>query len=345
MSIIGSGLSWLSDRKAVQIGHLTHKGLDRCLNSRCPLNQGWRTLARAQESACLRYVADEFCQGCKPGAAHLQQRRFASEVNVRLDGKVSVITGAARGIGLAIAQAFAAEGALVWLTDIDAKTGVAEAQALSGQVRFFKLDVREEAEWERVVGAVLTEHGRLDVLVNNAGVTGFEAGNVAHDPEHATLSDWRAVHAVNLDGVFLGCKHAIQAMRLAGTGAIINISSRSGLVGIPGAAAYASSKAAVRNHSKTVALWCAGQGMAIRCNSVHPAAVLTPMWEPILGTGPKREARLAEFVKDTPLRRFGLPEEVAAVAVMLASDEATYITGSEVNIDGGLLAGSAASPE
>lgn len=263
---------------------------------------------------------------------------------MRLEGKVSLVTGAARGIGLAIAKAFAAEGATVWLTDVDAETGSAEARALGALARFAELDVREEENWARVIGAVLAERGRLDVLVNNAGVTGFEAGAAAHDPEHASLDDWRAVHAVNLDGVFLGCKHAIRAMRPAGTGAIINISSRSGLVGIPGAAAYASSKAAVRNHSKTVALWCAGQGLAIRCNSVHPAAVLTPMWEPMLGSGPERDTRMAAFVRDTPLRRFGRPEEVAAVAVMLASDEATYITGSEVNIDGGLLAGSAASP-
>ena len=152
------------------------------------------------------------------------------------------------------------------------------------------------------------------------------------------------MHAVNLDGVFLGCKHAIRAMRPQGSGSIINISSRSGLVGIPGAAAYASSKAAVRNHTKTVALWCAGQGLAIRCNSIHPAAVLTPMWEPMLGDGPDREARMAALVSDTPLRRFGRPEEVAALAVLLASDEATYITGTELTIDGGLLAGSAASP-
>jgi len=183
----------------------------------------------------------------------------------------------------------------------------------------------------------------VDVLVNNAGVTGFEQGMVAHDPEHATLSGWRAVHAVNLDGTFLGCRYAIGAMKAAGTGSIINISSRSGLVGIPLAAAYASSKAAIRNHSKTVALYCAQQGWKIRCNSVHPAAILTPIWEPMLGDGPDREARMAALVADTPLKRFGMPDEVAAVAVMLASDEATYITGTEVNIDGGLLAGSAAS--
>jgi 3(or 17)beta-hydroxysteroid dehydrogenase len=134
-------------------------------------------------------------------------------------------------------------------------------------------------------------------------------------------------------------------MKSHGTGSIINISSRSGLVGIPGAAAYAASKAAVRNHSKSVALYCAEQGWSIRCNSIHPAAILTPMWEPLLGTGPDRGERIRAVVKDTPLRRFGRVDEVAAVAVLLASNEAAYITGTEINIDGGLLAGSAASPK
>ena len=110
------------------------------------------------------------------------------------------------------------------------------------------------------------------------------------------------------------------------------------------AAAYSSSKAAVRNHSKTVALYCAQQGWRIRCNSIHPAAILTPIWEPMLGDGPDRDAKIAALVADTPLKRFGTPDEVAAIAVVLASDEATYVTGTEVNIDGGLLAGSAASP-
>ena len=146
--------------------------------------------------------------------------------------------------------------------------------------------------------------------------------------------------ATNLDGTFLGCKHAIRAMRPQEAGSIINISSRSGLVGIPGAAAYAASKAAVRNHTKTVALYCAQQGWKIRCNSIHPAAILTPMWEPILGQGPDREERIRAVVKDTPLRRFGRPDEVAALAVLLASDEVTYMTGTELTLDGGLLAGS-----
>ena len=263
---------------------------------------------------------------------------------MRLAGKIALVTGAARGIGRAVAEAFAAEGAIVCLTDIDEAGGQGAAAAIGGPARFMPLDVREEAGWERVMAAIVQAHGRLDVLVNNAGITGFEAGPCAHDPEHASLADWRAVHAVNLDGVFLGCRAAIRAMRPAGQGAIINISSRSGLVGIPAAAAYASSKAAVRNHSKTVALWCASQGLAIRCNSIHPAAILTPMWEPMLGDGPDRATRMAALVRDTPLRRFGEASEVAALAVLLASDEATYITGSELNIDGGLLAGSAGLP-
>ncbi|MBU3889105.1 glucose 1-dehydrogenase [Methylosinus sporium] len=262
----------------------------------------------------------------------------------RLKEKVTLVTGAARGIGAAIARAFVDEGAFVYLTDIDDDNGRATAAALGEGAAYASLDVREEADWREVVALALSERGRLDVVVNNAGITGFEAGAAAHDPENARLEDWRAVHETNLDGVFLGCKHAIRAMRPAGTGSIINISSRSGLVGIAGAAAYASSKAAVRNHTKTVALWCAAQGLAIRCNSIHPAAILTPMWEPMLGSGPDREARMAAFVRDTPLRRFGRPEEVAALAVLLASDEATYVTGAELNIDGGLLAGSAASP-
>ena len=256
----------------------------------------------------------------------------------RLHNKVCVITGAARGIGRAIAARFHDEGALVVVTDIDEAAGAAVAAGIG--CAFHKLDVREEADWLRLAEAVPV----ADVVVNNAGVTGFEQGMVAHDPEHASLADWRAVHRVNLDGTFLGCRYAIGAMKAQGTGSIINISSRSGLVGIPLAAAYASSKAAIRNHSKTVALYCAQQGWQIRCNSIHPAAILTPIWEPMLGHGPDREARMRALVADTPLQRFGMPDEVAAIAVMLASDEATYVTGSELNIDGGLLAGSAASP-
>ena len=256
----------------------------------------------------------------------------------RLSGKTCVITGAAHGIGRAIAARFHAEGGTVVLTDLDESAGAKTAAEIG--CRFEKLDVREEADWLRIAERIPV----ADVVVNNAGVTGFEHGMVAHDPEHASLADWRDVHRVNLDGTFLGCRYAISAMKGKGSGSIINISSRSGLVGIPLAGAYASSKAAVRNHTKTVALYCAQQGWKIRCNSIHPAAILTRMWEPMLGTGPEREEKMRALVADTPLKRFGMPDEVAAIALTLASDEATYVTGTEINIDGGLLAGSAASP-
>jgi 3(or 17)beta-hydroxysteroid dehydrogenase len=260
----------------------------------------------------------------------------------KLTGKTALITGAARGIGAEIARSFAQEGASVIVSDIDDDGGQAVAAEIGGV--FHRLDVASEADWTRIAQAV----PQIDVVVNNAGITGFEGpfdgAPPPHDPENASLADWRAVHAVNLDGTFLGCRYAIGAMRDRGAGSIINISSRSGLVGIPAAAAYASSKAAVRNHTKSVALYCAGQGLNIRCNSIHPAAVMTPMWDPMLGDGPERSEREAAMVADTPMRRFGRPEEVAAIALLLASDDAAYMTGAELTIDGGILAGSAATP-
>jgi 3(or 17)beta-hydroxysteroid dehydrogenase len=256
----------------------------------------------------------------------------------RLNNKLAIITGGARGIGEGIARAFTNEGARVIITDVDTQLGEALAKEIGAD--FFKLDVQLESDW----GALAAAHPQIDILVNNAGVTGFEHGVGPHDPENASLVDWRAVHAVNTDGTFLGCRYAIRAMRTAKAGSIINISSRSGLVGIPGAAAYAASKAAIRNHSKTVALYCAQQGLNIRCNSVHPAAILTPMWEPMLGDAETRDATMAALVKDTPMQRFGTVDEVAALCVLLGSDEARYMTGAEMTIDGGLLAGSAASP-
>lgn len=256
----------------------------------------------------------------------------------RLTGKSCLVTGGARGIGKAIAAAFATEGADVVITDIDDETGRQSADEIGAQ--YAHLDVSSEDDWNDIAQT----YPHIDVMVNNAGITGFEDGPAAHDPENASLAEWHRVHAVNLDGTFLGCRYAIRAMRAKGSGSIINISSRSGLVGIPGAAAYASSKAAIRNHSKSVALYCAQQGLDIRCNSIHPAAIMTPMWEPMLGDGEQREANIAAMVRDTPMRRFGEAEEVAALAVLLASDEARYMTGAELTIDGGLLAGSAASP-
>ncbi|HEU5075448.1 MAG TPA: SDR family oxidoreductase [Polyangiaceae bacterium] len=262
----------------------------------------------------------------------------------RLSGKIALVTGAARGIGAGIARAFLREGATVVLSDIDDELGRRATRELGDRAGYERLDVRLESDWEGVTARLLELHGRLDVLVNNAGITGFEGSPVRLDPEHASLSDWRRVHATNLDGVFLGCRQAIALMRRTGTGSIINIGSRSGVVGIPAAAPYASSKAAVRNHTRSVALYCAEQGLAIRCNVIQPAAILTPMWEPMLGSEAERGARMAEFTRDIPLRRFGTVDEVAALAVHLAADESAYTTGAEFNVDGGLLAGSAAAP-
>ncbi|MEZ5680143.1 MAG: SDR family oxidoreductase [Erythrobacter sp.] len=256
----------------------------------------------------------------------------------KLNDTLCVVTGGARGIGKAVCAAFLTEGARVVLTDIDEEAGRKAAEELGCD--WHRLDVASEADWD----AFATAFPAIDVLVNNAGITGFEDSTGPHDPENATLEGWHKVHSVNTDGCFLGCRYALTAMRAKGTGSIINMSSRSGLVGIPGAAAYAASKAAIRNHTKSVALYAAQQGLSIRCNSIHPAAVLTPMWEALIGDGPDREERMAAMVADTPLKRFGTVEEVAALCVYLASPESGYMTGAELTLDGGLLAGSAASP-
>lgn len=262
----------------------------------------------------------------------------------RLKNKRALITGAARGIGEAIARRFVKEGAYVYITDIREELGARVALDLAGTASFHVLDVRREEDWKHVTSMILKEKGQLDILVNNAGIIGFEDDFKPHDPENALLKDWRAVHATNLDGVFLGCKYGIKAMRKQGKGSIINISSRSGIVGIPRAAAYASSKAAIRNHTKSVALYCAEEGLEIRCNSINPAAILTPMWDPMLGSGEERAKKMKQFVEDTPQKRFGDPDEVAQLAVLLASEEATYMTGADLNLDGGILAGSISSP-
>ena len=256
----------------------------------------------------------------------------------RLASKTCLITGAAKGIGAAIAKAFAEEGAYVVVTDVDNVAGEKLAKNIGGT--FVKLDVSFEDSWV----AFEKIHPEMDVVVNNAGITGLNDHTVRHDPEHVSYEEWRRVHAINLDGTMFGCRYAIRAMKEKGKGSIINLSSRSGMVGIPGAAAYASSKAAIRNHTKSVALYCAQQGWGIRCNSIHPAAVMTPMWDSMLSQGEAREAQLIRLAQDIPMKRFGKPEEVAALAILLASDEVPFMTGAELTLDGGILAGSASAP-
>lgn len=262
----------------------------------------------------------------------------------RLEGKIALITGAAQGIGEETALVLAREGAIVVVSDVDDEKGKQIAGKIGKSAIYLHLDVRSEKNWNQVVESILQTFSKLDILVNNAGITGFQEGFGPQDPENASLESWREVHAVNLEGVFLGCKYAIRAMKKNPGCSIVNISSRSGLVGIPGAAAYASSKAAVRNHTKTVALYCCSQGYSIRCNSIHPAAILTSMWEPMLGKGLEREGNMAAIAKDIPMKKMGMPEDVANAVLFLASDESKYITGTELTIDGGLLAGAGASP-
>lgn len=255
----------------------------------------------------------------------------------RVVGKVALVTGGADGIGAAIANLLAHEGARVIIADINETVGKETAARINAD--FMKLDVSDEESWKSVSNEIQKHFGGLNILVNNAGIM----GKGVQDPENITLADWRLVHKVNLDSVFLGCKYAIKLMKEKG-GSIINMSSRSGIVGVPSESAYASTKAAIRNHTKSVALYCAQQGYHIRCNSVHPASILTAMWKNLLGTGENYAENLKKFAKDIPMKRFGTAEEVAYAVLYLASDESSYTTGSELSVDGGILAGSAASP-
>ena len=190
------------------------------------------------------------------------------------------------------------------------------------------------------------KYSRLDILINNAGIGGFIQTKGPHDPENLDMGSWRRVHEINSDGVALGCKYAIKLMKNSKVGSIVNISSRSGLVGIPQMVAYASSKASVRNHTKSVALFCADSGYNIRCNSVHPGAILTPMWDPMFGKDPEAKKDIIKSISsEIPLQKMGEAKDVAYAILYLASDESKYVTGIELNVDGGILAGSSATPK
>ncbi|MBP9691720.1 MAG: glucose 1-dehydrogenase [Alphaproteobacteria bacterium] len=263
----------------------------------------------------------------------------------RVKNKIALITGGAEGIGESIARLLADEGAFVIITDIIDDSGKKLAKNIGEKASYYHLEVSQEHEWKHTANLIKHRFGKLDILVNNAGIMGLTSDFGPQDPEYASLESWHRIHAVNLDGVFLGCKYAIPLMKESG-GAIVNISSRSGIVGVSGAAAYASSKAAVRNHTKTVALYCAEQRYNIRCNSILPAAILTPLWEPMLGNDHKdRQNMIKKIERDIPLRKMGEPIDIAYAVLYLASDESKYVTGTELIIDGGILAGSIASPK
>ena len=260
----------------------------------------------------------------------------------RIQNKIAFITGGSRGIGAETAKLLAQEGAKVIITDILDDEG--ETLAASIGADYYHLNVASEDEWQQLASILQQEYGQIDILFNNAGITGLNENLGLQDPEHASLESWHHVHKINLDGVFLGCKYGIGLMKEHG-GSIINMSSRSGVVGIPAAAAYASSKAAIRNHTKSVALYCAENKYSIRCNSVHPGAILTPMWDSMLGTDEsKHQAALDQIGAGIPLGHMGMPIDVAYAVLYLGSDESKYVTGIELTLDGGILAGSSASP-
>jgi NAD(P)-dependent dehydrogenase (short-subunit alcohol dehydrogenase family) len=251
-------------------------------------------------------------------------------VGTRLAGKVALISGGARGMGASEARLFVREGARVVIGDILESEGrdvEAELKAQGGEALFVRLDVTDEADWDRAVARTIERFGKLDVLVNNAGVGG--AGRI----EDTTIKDWDHVMDVNAKGVFLGTRAAIPAMRRAGGGSIINISSQLGLVGTDNSSPqYQASKGAVRLLTKTTAIQYAREG--IRANSVHPGPIATAMTER-RRADPEHYRRMLSRI---PLGRYGEPDEVAYGVLYLASDESAFVTGSELVIDGGWTA-------
>ncbi len=247
----------------------------------------------------------------------------------RLEGKITLVTGAARGQGEAHARLFCSEGALVVIADVLDDSGEAVARELGEAARYLHLDVSNEDNWSHVMFAVEREFGGLDVLVNNAGIARYSPLT------ELTLEEYMTVVSVNQVGTFLGMRAAVPLMKERGTSSIVNVSSTSGLVGAPATLAYTASKFAVRGMTKTAALELAPFG--IRVNSVHPGGVDTPMLRPAEMDGAGVE--LEHFVSRVPLQRLAQPVELAQLVLFLASNESSYCTGSEFVADGGLTAG------
>ena len=246
----------------------------------------------------------------------------------RVDGKVALITGAAQGLGLADAKVLAREGATVVMTDIQDVAGEAAAAAIresGGKASYAHHDASSEASWQEVIQSIRNEHGRLDVLVNNAGFV--QMG----DPEQCTLESFQRHNTVMNEGVFLGCKHALPLMSESGGGSIINMSSTASHLGYPIYIAYSAAKGAVRSMSKAVAVHCQMNGYKIRVNSLHPGAIDTPMIDQTtseLGIENKEDL--------SPVVGLGAPEDVANVVLFLASDESRFVNGTEIIIDNAL---------
>lgn len=243
----------------------------------------------------------------------------------RVAGKVAIVTGGASGMGKADAILLAGEGARVVVADLNEKDGQAVADAIGENAIFLRLDVTDEDNWRAVVAATVKKFGRLDILVNNAGM--ITLGSIV-DTE---LAMWRKINAVNSEGVFLGCKHAIPAMAESGGGSIINMSSVAAIHGQSFVAAYTASKGAVRSLTKSIAMFCKEQKNGIRCNSVHPDGVKTPM---VVKVAMGKDVATAEDIEE--VGKFGNmcdPEDVANLVLYLASDESGFVNGAEMLID------------
>ena len=257
----------------------------------------------------------------------------------QLSGKVAIVTGGASGIGEACAETLAREGASVLITDIDDALGKGVVDRITkagGKAVYLHHDVRDETAWPGVISEAEKRFGRLDIMVANAGI------GVLAPIETMTLADWQKQQAINLDGVFLSVKHAIPAMRKAGGGSIVLMSSVAGLRGAPGLAAYSATKGGVRLLAKSVALEHAAD--RIRCNSVHPGIIATPIWGkiPAGAEGNRRNAPIDprdRAAVAVPLTRVGEAQDIANGVLFLCTDAASYITGQELVIDGGLTAG------
>lgn len=241
----------------------------------------------------------------------------------RLDGKTALVTGGASGLGLAICERYAVEGAHVIVADIDEVAGAALASKLGGQ--FVRLDVSKEAEWSAAMAGL----DRLDVLVNNAGITTL--GSI----EDVTLEQFRHEFEIDVVGVFLGCKAGVAKMKDTGGGSIINMSSMAGVRAQADLVAYNGAKAAVTHMTKSVAMHCAKEGYGIRCNSVHPGAIHTPILDKVMAQSADPQTVYDGWVSVHPVGRLGKPEEIAAICAYLAADESAFSTGAEFRVDGG----------
>ena len=253
----------------------------------------------------------------------------------RVEGKVAIVTGGASGIGAETSRRLAAEGARVLLTDVNEELLAKVAAEIGESAEALPHDVADEARWREIVAHAVSHYGGLDVLVNNAGIV------VRANVEETSLELWRRIQSVNVEGVFLGCKHAIPAMRASGGGSIVNLSSLAALRGTPIYAAYSASKGAVAALTKTVALHCMEQGDPIRCNSIHPGGVNTPMVQAVV----KEETGIDLSSLDPKVVRqsmgMGEPSDIANLVLFLASDESGYVNGAEICIDGGLTVSTA----